>query len=209
LLPDTQYRVPNFHDPSKHWDFHVGANGKPDAMTGDPSFRGQDETYRDNASQLRSGGEGKKAFADHPDYGPDYDHVRWAGGHLAANEMGGPGEYVNMHPQMAASNSGNYRDGWIHEASWRKQEESLRDFQAVAGHEIENYQVEMRGESNGVPENVVMRWQQVEYELDVDGNRTYDADGNVREKRVTYEREFPNNPSEANYGPKTPYGSDE
>src|SRR5262249_24111856 len=58
LIPGAQYRVPNFHDPDKTWTFHIGENGKPDAMTGDPIFDGRNDTYRDTNSQNRSGGEG-------------------------------------------------------------------------------------------------------------------------------------------------------
>ncbi|MEU3620850.1 hypothetical protein [Amycolatopsis coloradensis] len=210
LQPGTQYRVANFHDPSKAWTFEVGQNGRPTAMTGDPAFRGQNEDFRDQASQDRSNKEGKVAFANHPEYADDFDHVRWAGGHLAANEMGGPGEYVNMHPQMAASNSGNYRDGWVHEASWRAQEVELGRYAERPGHEIENYQVRTEGDSNGVPENVTMRWQEVVYEVDDQGIPVPGPDGKpVELSRVTKQRDFPNDPADVNYGARTHYGANE
>ncbi|QYN22895.1 hypothetical protein [Amycolatopsis sp. DSM 110486] len=205
LIPGAQYRVPNFHDSAKSWTFHIGENGKPDAMTGDPIFDGRNDTFRDTNSQNRSGGEGKEAFADHPEYGDKYEKVRWAGGHLAANEMGGPGEYVNMHPQMAASNSGNYRDGWIHEASWRNQETELGKFANTEGQDIQNYQVAMHGESNGVPESVTMRWQEVVYKTDANGHVVVENGKPVEISRVTKEREFPNNPADINFGKNRQY----
>ncbi|WIX81962.1 hypothetical protein QRX50_14945 [Amycolatopsis carbonis] len=205
LIPGAQYRVPNFHDPAKSWTFHIGENGKPDAMTGDPSFDGRNDTYRDTNSQNRSGGEGKEAFTGHPEYGDKYEKVRWAGGHLAANEMGGPGEYVNMHPQMAASNSGNYRDGWIHEASWRNQETALGKFANTEGQDIQNYQVAMHGDTNGVPESVTMRWQEVVYKTDANGHVVLENGKSVEISRVTKEREFPNNPADINFGKNRQY----
>ncbi|MFC3451005.1 hypothetical protein [Amycolatopsis speibonae] len=206
LQPNTQYRIPNFNDPEKAWTFEVGANGKPTAMTGDPAFRGQNEDFRDQASQDRSNAEGKKAFRNHPDYGAEHKPVRWAGGHLAANEMGGPGEYINMHPQMAGSNSGNYKDGWIYDASWRAQEVELGKFAGGPGQEIENYQVRMEGDSNGVPENVTMRWQEVVYKVDGNGDIVPGPDGKpIEVSRVTRQRDFPNDPSQVNYGPRTRY----
>ncbi|MGW5747051.1 hypothetical protein [Amycolatopsis sp. NPDC003861] len=206
LLPGTQYRVANFHDANKHWDFQIGDHGRPVAMSGEPHFGGQNEDFRDTASQNRSGGEGRKAFRGDA----DYDQVKWAGGHFAANEMGGPGEYVNMHSQMAASNSGNNRDGWIHDASWRRQEVALGEYAARPGHEIENYQVRTTGElPGGVPAEVTMRWQKVTYEVDADGELVLDANGKPIElSRETQERVFKNDPSKINYGPKTPYGSE-
>ncbi|WP_409490541.1 hypothetical protein [Amycolatopsis sp. cmx-11-12] len=204
LQPNTQYRVPNFHDPNKHWTFEVGENGKPSAMTGDPVFKGKDDNFRDDTSQNRSGKEGKAAYQDHPVYKDEFAHVEWAGGHFSAHEMGGPGEYVNMHPQMAASNSGHYKDSWIHDASWRAQEAELGKFDAVPGQKVENYQVRMEGESNGIPENVVMRWQEVVYAVDGQGNL---LPGPVEVSRVTRQRDFPNDPSKVNYGPDTHYGA--
>jgi hypothetical protein len=203
LVPGAQYQVANFHDPSKHWDFQVGDNGRPTAMSGDPSFGGQNKDFRDTLSQDRSGSEGREAFSTDP----DYKQVRWAGGHFAANEMGGPGEYVNMHSQMAASNSGNYRDGWVHEASWRAQEVELGRYADHPGQEIENYQVRTEGEvRDGVPENVTMRWQQVEYQVDGQGHIVLGADGEPIElSRVTKERDFPNDPAAINYGENVPY----
>ncbi|MER6665495.1 hypothetical protein ABT256_13205, partial [Amycolatopsis japonica] len=206
LQPGTQYRVPNFNDPDKAWTFEVGANGKPTAMTGDPAFRGQNEDFRDQASQDRSNAEGKKAYKNHPDHGDEHKPVRWAGGHLAANEMGGPGEYINMHPQMAGSNSGNYKDGWIYDASWRAQEVELGKFADRPGQEIENYQVRMEGDSNGVPENVTMRWQEVVYKVDENGDLVPGPDGKPIElSRETKQRDFPNDPSQVNYGPRDRY----
>ncbi|WP_394359373.1 hypothetical protein [Amycolatopsis sp. SB7-3] len=210
LQPNTQYRVPNFHDPSKHWTFEVDANRKPVAMTGEPVFKGKHDDYRDNASQNRSGKEGEKSYKNHPVYKKLFGHVKWAGGHLAAHEMGGPGEYVNMHPQMAASNSGHYKDGWIHEASWRAQEAELGKFADGPGQKIENYQVRMEGDSNGVPENVTMRWQEVVHKVDDQGNLVLGPDGKpVELSRVTRQRDFPNDPSNVNYGPRTRYGENE
>ncbi|MEV4145377.1 hypothetical protein AB0J40_17020 [Amycolatopsis sp. NPDC049691] len=206
LVPGAQYQVENFHNSNKHWNFQVGDNGKPVAMTGEPHFGGQNEDFRDTASQNRSGGEGRKTFKGDA----EYEQVKWAGGHFAANEMGGPGEYVNMHSQMAASNSGNNRDGWIHDASWRKQEVELGRYADHPGQEIENYQVRTEGDlGNGVPANVTMRWQEVQYQVDADGEIVKGADGKPIElSRVTKERDFPNDPSKINYGPNTPYGSE-
>ncbi|WP_410649848.1 hypothetical protein [Amycolatopsis sp. cmx-4-54] len=210
LQPNTQYRVPNFHDPNKHWTFEVGENRKPIAMTGEPVFKGKHDDFRDNASQNRSGKEGEASYKNHPVYKKLFGHVKWAGGHLAAHEMGGPGEYVNMHPQMAASNSGHYKDGWIHEASWRAQEAELGKFADGPGQKIENYQVRMEGDSNGVPENVTMRWQEVVHKVDGQGDLVLGPDGKpVELSRVTRQRDFPNDPSNINYGPRTRYGENE
>jgi hypothetical protein len=196
-----------------------------------PDYRDDDKKY---GAQRRAQMEGEAAYPD-KQHAPDRDvraaeraarkdpdnnpeppsptdpvdkanaRVKWAGGHLVANELGGLGEYLNMHPQMASSNSGNYRDGWIHEASWRKQEEDLVAFAKVEGQDIRNYQVRMTRDADGVPSNVTMRWQEVVYQRDANGSIVM-ADGKpVVESTVMKERIFPNRPGEVNYGPNEPF----
>lgn len=172
-------------------------------MSGDPSYGRSNPDRRDDlnaagkdsySAQGRAGREGDAAYAGHP----EHQRVKWHGGHLAANESGGPGEYVNMYGQMAGSNSGNARDGWIHEASWRRQETDLSAFASAPHQDVRNYQVRMTRAESGVPDAVTMRWQEVTYRTGPDGNL-------VEETRVTKERVFPNDPEKVNYGPMQRY----
>jgi len=211
LLGDVQYRVNNFNDPDKHWDFHTDEHGQTDAMSGDPSYQKSNPDRRDDindagkdsySAQGRAGKEGDAAYAGHPEHEP----VKWHGGHMAANESGGPGEYINMYGQMAGSNSGNARDGWIHDASWRRQEKDLNSFAGVPHQDVQNYQVRMTRTESGVPDAVTMRWQEVTYKTGPDGKPLHDAGGNlIEESRVTKERVFPNDPDKVNYGPVQRY----
>src|SRR5262249_11898207 len=149
--------------PSSHWTFHTDDTGRTDSVSGDPHYADSNDSRRHQggefSAQGRAGREGDAAYDGTP-----YDHVQWDGGHLAANESGGPGEYVNMFPQMSASNSGNNRDGWVNAASWRAQEEYLRDFGGADNHAVQNYQVRMERGPDGVPTEVTMRWQEVTYQ---------------------------------------------
>ncbi|MFF2554733.1 hypothetical protein ACFVUS_27280 [Nocardia sp. NPDC058058] len=217
LLPEATYRVPNFRDVTKMLDFHTDKYGQTDSMTGDVEVGGQDRNHRDDdprkGAQQRAYQEGEAAYPSRPGGVAPTDpqakanaQVRWAGGHLLANALGGLGEYLNMHPQMAASNSGNARDRWIHAASWRAKEDQLIAFAAVEYQSIGNYQVKMIRRHDGVPDEVVMRWQEITYERNRDGGVRCDDDGKpVVESVVTKERVFPNNPNEVNFGPDTRY----
>ncbi|MEV6095093.1 ADP-ribosyltransferase [Nocardia sp. NPDC051981] len=214
LLPDVQYQVPNFHNNEKLLNFHTDEHGQTDRLTGDVEARGQDKNHRDDDSkkgaQKRANQEGEAAFPKNP---PGRTltllerakaRIKWAGGHLLANELGGLGEYLNMHPQMAASNSGNDRDGWVHAASWRAKENQLVEFASQDHQDIRNYQVKMIREADGVPASVVMRWQEVTYARNSDGTVQLGLNGKpVVESVVTKERAFSN--KEANFGPATPY----
>lgn len=212
LLPDVKYRVPNFHQPGSHFDLHTDHRGQTDSMTGDLHNKGQSADRRDDSSrdgaQRRAQMEGEAAY---PKPNPDdpnssnltpqdieNSRIKWAGGHLVANEFGGFGEYLNMHPQMAASNSGNNKDGWIHAASWRAQEIELGQVSKHPHQDVHNYQVRMERGPDGVPSAVTMRWQEVTYQLGPDGKVLEDANGKIVESVVTKERVFPNR--EANYG---------
>ncbi|WP_433273688.1 hypothetical protein ACQPZF_19730 [Actinosynnema sp. CS-041913] len=212
LLPDVQYRVPNYHNRDLFMTFHTDHHGQTDSMTGDVEAGGQTPEYRDDqkdrGSQRRAQMEGEAAFP--PNDAVDRDlsdkeiedaRVKWAGGHIVSNELGGLGEYLNMHPQMAASNSGNYKDGWTNAASWRAQEVELARFSEVASQDIRNYQVRMQRDADGVPGEVTMRWQEVTYKTGPDGAPLVDAnDKKIVDSVVTKERVFPN--KEANYGPQ-------
>ncbi|WP_145743585.1 DNA/RNA non-specific endonuclease [Saccharopolyspora dendranthemae] len=153
LVPGASYRV------NHQWDFSVNEHGRTEAMTGSPSFPGSRDRFRDDngefSAQGRSGREGSLA---HPEAKDGY-----AGGHLAANEMGGPGEYINMYSQMAASNSGNNNDGWNNQSSWRAQEEELAAYHnPEAGRTIEQYQVRIdERDSSGTATQATMRWREV------------------------------------------------
>lgn len=171
--------------------------------------------YRDDdgnkGAQQRAYQEGEAAFPNSPkddDYAPEdpeEGRVKWAGGHLLANELGGIGEYLNMHGQMAASNSGNAKDGWVHEASWRAKEIELAKFASEDHQEIRNYQVRATRDVDGVPSEVVMRWEEVTYRRNEEGTVETDSNGQpLIESVVTKERVFPNKP-EVNYGPQTRY----
>lgn len=214
LLPDTLYRVANFHTAEKFLYFHTDRHGQTDAMSGDIEPGGQNPSFRDDdgkkGAQQRACQEGEAAYPNNdPDRQPNQGNEaktrwKWAGGHLMANEFGGPGESVNMYPQMAASNSGNDRDGWTHAASWRAKEIALAAFAAVPNQEVRNYQVSMIRDSDGVPAEVLMRWQEVTYRLGPDGSVQIDPLGTpVVESIVTKQRRFPN--KGATYGPQIPY----
>jgi hypothetical protein len=187
LLGDVQYRV------NDQWDFHTNQHGQTDAVSGTPSYSKSNDDLRDDGGkytgQGRAGHEGKAAYA-----GGQYDHVRWAGGHIVANEAGGPGEYINMFGQMNASNSGHYKDGFTNAASWRHEEGKLAKFDAKPNQAITDYQVRMTRRPDGLPEEVTMRWTQV----------VYNADGTVASSEV-FTKTFKNVPENVNYAAKTPY----
>ncbi|WP_446226568.1 hypothetical protein ACTWPB_08960 [Nocardia sp. IBHARD005] len=215
LLPDAQYRVPNFHNSAKFLDFHTDQHGQTDSMSGDIEAGGQNPQYRDDDSkrgaQQRAYQEGEAAYPSNPPNRiltpeeAENARVKWAGGHLVANELGGFGEYLNMHGQMAASNSGNMRDGWVHEASWRAKEVELAEFSSADHQDVRNYQVRTVRDADGVPSEVVMRWQEVTYARDPDGSvRMGPGNEPVVESVVTKERAYPNRP-EVNYGPQDRY----
>ncbi|MFE3222517.1 alpha/beta hydrolase [Nocardia sp. NPDC059228] len=213
LLPDVQYQVPNVHNNDKLLSFHTDSHGQTDALTGDIEAGGQNRAYRDDdggkGAQQRAYQEGEAAYPSNPGYELtaaelEKSRIKWAGGHLLANELGGLGEYLNMHPQMAASNSGNRKDGWMHEASWRAKENQLVAFANEEYQDIRNYQVKMTREADGVPSDVIMRWQEVTYVRNGDGRVHLDVDGKpVVQSVVTKERVFPNR--EANFGPQDRY----
>lgn len=218
LLPDVKYRVPNFHEPGSFFDLHTDHRGQTDSMTGDLHAKGQDGNRRDDSghdgAQRRAQMEGEAAYPKPSDPATsgltpeqiERSRVKWAGGHLVANEFGGFGEYLNMHPQMAASNSGNFRDGWVHDASWRAQEKELGAFAKEPHQDIHNYQVRMERGEDGVPSEVIMRWQEVTYERGPDGSVVLDENGDKKiQSVVTKERVFPNRPEEVNYGPDRRY----
>lgn len=214
LLPNAQYQVPNFHNGNKMLSFHTDAHGQTDALTGEVEPGGQDKNHRDDdkkkGAQQRAYQEGEAAFPKEPPGRTltpeelEQARIKWAGGHLLANELGGIGEYLNMHPQMAASNSGNERDGWVHAASWRAKENQLVEFSKQDGQDVRNYQVKMTRDADGVPDAVVMRWQEVTYARNPDGSVKLGPDGKPEvESVVAKERVFPN--KEANYGPQRRY----
>ncbi|MFD6400909.1 hypothetical protein [Nocardia sp. NPDC060249] len=216
LLPDVQYRVPNTHNDAKFIDVHTDRHGQPDAMTAEVEAGGQNPKYRDDDSkkgaQKRAYQEGEAAYPSNPsgrDLTPEEiedSRIKWAGGHLLANELGGIGEYLNMHGQMAASNSGNDRDGWNYAASWRAQESALADFAGEAHQDIRNYQVSAPRASNGVPDEVVMRWQEVIFSRNPDGTVQIGPDNEpVVESIETRERVFTNIAGSAHFGPPTRY----
>ncbi|WP_188317097.1 hypothetical protein [Solihabitans fulvus] len=186
LLPDVKYRV------NDNWTFHTDEHGQTDSMTGKPSYQKSDGNYRDDSgdysAQGRAGGEGRAAYA-----GTEYEDTKWAGGHLGPNEGDAPGEYVNMFPQMNASNSGHDKDGWINAASWRRQEEELASYGKTPGCSIDQLEVRMTRREDGVPAEVTMRWTQT----------GPGPDGVPVTK--TMERVFPNRPEDVNYGPKVKY----
>jgi hypothetical protein len=215
LLPDAKYQVPNYHNNDKMLAFHTDQHGQTDSMTGDVEAGGQTKNYRDDDSgkgaQQRAYQEGEAAYPSNP---PDRtltpeelenSRVKWAGGHLLANELGGLGEYLNMHGQMAGSNSGNAKDGWFHAPSWRAKESELVEFSSQPHQDVQNYQVRTTREADGVPTEVTMRWQEVTYARNADGSVQIGPDNKpVVENVVTKERVFPNRP-EVNYGPQTRY----
>lgn len=215
LLPDAKYQVPNYHNNEKMLAFHTDQHGQTDSMTGDVEAGGQNKNYRDDdagkGAQQRAYQEGEAAYPSNPPdrtltpQEVDNSRVKWAGGHLLANELGGFGEYLNMHGQMAASNSGNARDGWFHDPSWRAKENELVEFSRQDHQDIQNYQVRATREADGVPTEVTMRWQEVTYARNADGSVQLGPDNKpIVENVVTKERVFPNRP-EVNYGPQTAY----
>ncbi|MGW4519958.1 hypothetical protein [Amycolatopsis sp. NPDC004378] len=183
LLPDCQYRVDNFNDPSKKLDYHTDARGQTEAATGQPEYRASNEDYRDAGGkytgQGRAGHEGQNAYRGDPQHG----EVRWAGGHLIATEAGGAPGYGNMHGQMAASNSGHARDGWDPPETWRRQEEQLAAYHNPPDREVELLQVSTPRRADGLSEEDVMRWRVTEV----------DPETGQRVSRV-YERVFVNVP---------------
>lgn len=112
---------------------------------------------------------------------------------MAAHEAGGPGEYINMFPQMAASNSGHNREGMTNRASWR----NLEDYLSSAhdrGSTIDRIEVLAPREADGIPTNVTYRW----LETDEHGVTRY------------MQSVFPNRPDpDFNYGPWRDYGEDD
>ncbi|AXX29973.1 DNA/RNA non-specific endonuclease [Actinosynnema pretiosum subsp. pretiosum] len=180
LLGNVTYKVDD------NWEFHTNQNGQTTSVTGEPHYQKSDSSRRDDSgdysAQGRAGAEGKVA----------YPEAHWAGGHLASNEAGGPGEYINMFGQMNASNSGHYRDGWVHDASWRAREKVLAAFDKQPGQRISNYQVEMVRQDNGVPSHVTMRW-------------TESVDGPPSSNKIR-QMTFPNTPENVNYNDVYRYG---
>jgi hypothetical protein len=196
LLPDTQYRVDNYNDPSKKFDYQTDSKGRSQEMTGQPEYRDSNKDYRDEGGQFsgqgRAGHEGQAAYrAD-----PEHQDASWAGGHFAANESGGPPGYGNMHPQMSASNSGTGIDGWDPGETWRRQEEQLAAFHNPPERVVEILQVHAPRRADGVPPHEVMRWQVSEV----------DPATGQRVTRV-FERVFPNLPEDIDFGlPVRRYG---
>ncbi|MFC4003900.1 hypothetical protein ACFS2C_14440 [Prauserella oleivorans] len=158
LLPETKYRVDNFNDPDKKWDFETDERGLTKYMTGEPEYRASNPMYRDEGgdytAQGRAGEEGRQAYRNDP----DHSDVHWAGGHFGANEAGGPPGYGNMHPQMRASNSGNNKDGWVASETWRTLERQLKKVDAMAGHDVELLQTASPRRGDGLAEEVTIRW---------------------------------------------------
>ncbi len=189
LMGDVQYRV------NDQWDFHTNERGQTDSVSGTPSYGKSDGNLRDDSgdysAQGRAGAEGKAAYE-----GTEYEHVKWAGGHIVANEAGGPGEYINMFGQMNASNSGHNRDGFSNTATWRAEEAELAKFARQSpNHAVADYQVRMTRREDGLPPTVEMRYTKV----------VYNADGTVASSEV-YKKTFKNVPEITNYAPHTPYG---
>ncbi|MEU0540323.1 ADP-ribosyltransferase [Nocardia sp. NPDC005978] len=219
LLPNAQYRVPNFHNSEKMLNFETNQHGQTVAMTGEVESKGQNANFRDDdgkkGAQQRAYQEGEAAYPNNEQPPRRLSlieaaraAVKWAGGHLIANELGGLGEYLNMHPQMAASNSGNLRDRWTHEASWRAKEKYLVKFAEAKHQDIRNYQVKMTRGPNGVADEVMMRWQEVTYARDAAGKVVLGSDNlPLVEKIETKERVFPGKPELTNYGPDRRYAN--
>ncbi|MGW6442233.1 WXG100-like domain-containing protein [Lentzea sp. NPDC055074] len=188
VLPNCQYRVENWRDPSRHMHFETNERGQAVRASGQPSYGASDDNYRDQAAQNRAAREGWRGredgtgapYATHP----DHSQVRWAGGHLLATESGAPGGYGNQHGQMAASNSGNNRDGWTRVESWRLQEEQIAAHAKQDGHDVELLEVEvLRREGDGMAPEEVMRW------------HVRDTDPETGEPRVrVFQRTFVNVP---------------
>lgn len=188
VLPNCQYQVENWRDPGRLMYFETNERGQTERASGQPSYGASDDNYRDQAAQNRAAREGWRgredgsgtAYATHP----DHSQVRWAGGHLLPTESGAPGGYGNMHGQMAASNSGNNRDGWTRTESWRLQEEQIAAYSRQQGHEVELLEVEvLRRQGDGMAPEEVMRW------------HVRDTDPETGESRVrVFQRTFVNVP---------------
>ncbi|MGW3959325.1 hypothetical protein ACWED2_05850 [Amycolatopsis sp. NPDC005003] len=183
LLPDCQYRVDNFNDPSKKLDYRTDSRGQTIDTTAQPEYGKSNEDFRDAggkySGQGRAGHEGQNAYRNHPEHG----EVRWAGGHLVSTEGGGAPGYGNMHGQMAASNSGHARDGWEPAETWRRQEEQLAAYHNPPDRVVELLQVSTPRRADGLSEEDVMRWRVTEV----------DPETGERVSRV-YERVFVNVP---------------
>ncbi|MER7016109.1 hypothetical protein ABT324_32175, partial [Saccharopolyspora sp. NPDC000359] len=181
--PNAAYRVDN------NWTFNTNENGQTERMSGTPHYKDSpgalsDDRYgRDQSSQDRAGDEGRAVYPER----------HWAGGHMAAHEAGGPGEYINMFPQMAASNSGHNREGMTNEASWR----NLEDYLSSAHQRnatIDRIEVHAPRDPDGIPTTVTYRW----LETDEHGVTRY------------VQADFPNRPDpDFHYGPWKDYGEDE
>ncbi|GAA4876036.1 DNA/RNA non-specific endonuclease [Saccharopolyspora cebuensis] len=148
VRPDAQYKIDG------NWVFNTDSHGQTTKMSGTPHYKDSptalpaDRYYRDQTSQDHAGEEGRVV---HPDW-------RWAGGHLAAHEAGGPGEYINMYPQRATSNSGHYREGMTNEASWRHVEDHLSSAHD-RGSTINRIEVlAPRTNPDGIPVTAAYRW---------------------------------------------------
>lgn len=146
--PNAQYRVDD------NWTFNTNEHGQTERMSGSPHFKGSpnalpsDRYYRDPSSQTKAADEGREV----------YPNRHWAGGHMAAHEMGGPGEYINMFPQMAASNSGHNREGMTVEASWRSLERYLAEHAKTPGCSVDRVEVVAERDRDGIPTEVLYRW---------------------------------------------------
>ncbi|MFF5987660.1 hypothetical protein [Prauserella flavalba] len=196
MLPECKYEVDNWRDPEKKFYFETNDRAQTEGMSGQPVYGPSNDNYRDPAAQSRAGDEGRDAYKKEgvPDsqLTPDereYRKVRWAGGHLAPTEGGGPGGYGNMHGQLAASNSGNARDGFDQLGrgeSWRQQEEQIARYAQATGEDVEIERLEVetpRRAEDGLAEREVMRW------------RVKDIDPETGEPRVrVFERAFINTP---------------
>ncbi|GAA4876079.1 hypothetical protein [Saccharopolyspora cebuensis] len=177
-LPNAQYRV------DRNWIFNTDPWGRTESMSGVPHIRGTPSALpnnmygRDKGAQDASRDEGNAVYSTY----------KWAGGHMAAHNFGGPGEYINMFPQMHASNSGNNRQGWTPEASWYKLEQYLTEHAKKPGCSVDRIEVFAPRDKDGIPREVRYRWVETS------------ADGKSRVKEAI----FPNVP-DVNYGPQTPY----
>ncbi|QIZ36313.1 hypothetical protein FDZ84_18565 [Saccharopolyspora sp. ASAGF58] len=149
---NAQYRVDD------NWTFNTNEHGQTERMSGTPHYKGasdsleSDRYYRDEYSQNKAGDEGRAV----------YPNRHWAGGHAAAHEAGAPGEYINMFPQMATSNSGHNMEGMSNEASWRNLEQHLSDHAQRPGCSVDRIEVEAVRDPDGIPTEVRYRWIETE-----------------------------------------------
>ncbi|RBM22914.1 hypothetical protein DI005_04555 [Prauserella sp. PE36] len=185
MLPECKYEVDNWRDPDKKIHFETNERAQTEKMSGQPDYGPSNDNYRDQAAQNRAGNEGRDAYKNAEE--PAYRKIRWAGGHLMPTEGGGPGGYGNMHGQMAASNSGNARDGWDQvdrSESWRHQEEQIARYAQASGADVELLEVSVpRRTEDGMAVEETMRW------------RVKDTDPETGEPRVrVFERKFINVP---------------